>query len=93
VNILWFNKKNIIPSNLLVCEDTASKIDKYLDFMEEIENRADMGEQTKKQICGISADALRPLIDEQDTEIRDIAIQKISEDVKGKQHAGRGHRK
>ena len=44
-------------------------------------------------MVGISERALRPLIREQDEEIRYAAIQKIGEDLKGKQHAGRGHKK
>lgn len=72
---------------------TAEEIDKYLTFIEEIENRADVGEQIKKGISELSADSLRPLINEPDEEIREGAIKKISEDAIGKQHAGRGHKK
>lgn len=73
--------------------DTASKIDKYLDFIEQIENREDISEQTKQTIVAMPEGALRPLINEQDDVIKQKAIEKISEDAIGKQHAGRGHTK
>jgi len=37
--------------------------------------------------------AAAPLIAERDPEIKEKAIEKISEDLKGKQRAGRGHKK
>ena len=45
------------------------------------------------EISPLTEEAVKPLIREQDTEVRDEAIKKISEDVIGKQHAGRGHKK
>lgn len=66
--------------------DAASKIEKYLDFIEEIENRTDISEETKKTFGGIPEASLRPLINERDEEVRGKAIKKISEDLKGKQH-------
>jgi hypothetical protein len=49
--------------------------------------------QEYPEISGISATALRPLIREKNDEVKEKVIQKISEDLKGKQHAGRGHKK
>ena len=57
--------------------DTAERIDKYLNFIEKIENRADIGEQAKKTIIGASEGALRPLIREQNEQIRQEAISTI----------------
>ena len=44
-------------------------------------------------MSGLPQKALRPLMLEKNEEVRQKAIQKISEDLKGKQHAGRGHKK
>lgn len=41
----------------------------------------------------LSGEAIIPLIRERDDEVRQKAIQKISEGAIGKQHAGRGHKK
>jgi len=57
--------------------DTAEGIDRYLDFIEEIENRADISEQGKKAFAGASEGALRPLIREGNEAIRQEAISTI----------------
>lgn len=66
---------------------TAEEIDTYLSFIEQL------NEEEKRAFSPIPATTLRPLINEKDAEIKQKAIKKISEDVIGKQHAGRGHKK
>ena len=49
--------------------------------------------KAEPEISGLNAGALKPLMRERDDVVREAAIQKISEDTIGKQHAGRGHKK
>jgi len=68
--------------------DTASEIEKYLDFQHEIENRGDIEPAVKAGISAISADALRPLLREPDPEIREETKTHVIKALKRKTPTG-----
>ena len=62
-------------------KDTAERIDKYLSFIEEIENKADIDEKTKQTIVAASEGVLRTLIEEKDEEIKQKAISTLGKSL------------
>lgn len=66
--------------------DTAQKIDKYLDFIHEIESRKDLEPEVKKTMVDMSERALRPLIKEKDPMVKEKVIQSIKKSVKTGKH-------
>jgi len=70
--------------------DTASEIEKYLDFQHEIENRGDIEPAVKAGISAISADALRPLLREPDPEIREETKTHVIKALESKKNLSNG---
>lgn len=61
--------------------DTAAEIEALLDFIDEIKERDNLSEGAKAAFAETSARAVRPLIREKDTEIRDKAIESVGKAV------------
>ena len=77
------------PGNIEKLKELCNKND---ETWKEIEAIIDL-QKTNPAIAELSGGALRPLIREQDEEIKQEAIKEICKDTIGKQHAGRGHKK
>ena len=56
---------------------TAQEINKYLDFIREIENREDIEPEVKSAMANLPERAVRPLIREKDPEIKENVIQSV----------------
>jgi len=65
--------------------DTAREIEEMLDFIDEINEREDLSGGAKAAFAATSARAIRPIIREKDTEVRDRAIEKCAATIKDKE--------
>lgn len=61
---------------------TAQEINKYLDFIREIENREDIEPEVKSAMADLPERAVRPLIREKDPEIKENVIQSVRKSLK-----------
>ena len=61
---------------------TAQEINKYLEFIHEIENREDLEPEVKSAMADLPERAVRPLIREKDPEVKENVIQSVRKTVK-----------